>query len=51
MTTQSIYGVTRDKNKQKNATNIKLYNFKKGGADIVDQLNNYYTTRGTMEYC
>ena len=24
---------------------IKFYNFTKGGTDIVDQLNDYYTTR------
>ena len=37
-----LNGITRDDNKQKPGI-YKFYNFTKGGMDIVDQLNDYYT--------
>ena len=43
-TTRPIHGVTKDDKKSK-PTVIKLYDFKKGGADTVDQLNDYYASR------
>ena len=36
--------ITRDNNKQK-PDMYKFYDFVKGGTDIVDQLNDYYTVR------
>ena len=37
-------GITKDDNKQKPSI-YKFYDFTKGGTDIVDQLNDFYTTR------
>ena len=39
-----IPGNTKDDNKHKPAI-LKLYDFTKGGTDIVDQLNDYHTVR------
>ena len=39
-----MHGKTIDDGKEKPQT-IKFYDFTKGGTDIVDQLNDYYTTR------
>ena len=39
-----LNGKTKDDGKQKPAL-PKLYDFTKGGTDIVDQLIGYYTTR------
>ena len=39
-----IPGITKDDGKSKPAI-MKFYDFTKGGTDIVDQLNDYYTCR------
>ena len=39
-----LHGKTIDDGKEKPQI-IKFYDFTKGGTDIVDQLNDYYTTR------
>ena len=41
-TVRPLNGITRDDNKQKPGM-FKFYDFTKGGMDIVDQLNDYYT--------
>ena len=41
-TMHPLNGITRDDNKQKPGI-YKFYGFTKGGTDIVDQLNDYYT--------
>ena len=43
-TMRPLPGITKDDNKQ-NPSIYKFYNFPKGGTDIVDQLNDFYTTR------
>ena len=41
-TMHALNDITRDDNKQKSGI-YKFYDFTKGGTDIVDQLNDYYT--------
>ena len=41
-TMRPLNGITRDDNKQKSCT-YKFHDFTKGGTNIVDQLNDYYT--------
>ena len=41
-TMRPLNGITREDNKQKPSI-YKFYDFTKGGTDIVDQLNDYYT--------
>ena len=41
---QPLPGITKDDNKQKSPI-YKFYDFTKGSVDIVNQLNNFYTTR------
>ena len=43
-TLQPLKGITKDDQKEKPAL-YKLYDFTKGGTDIVDQLNDFYSTR------
>ena len=43
-TSRPLHGKAIDDGKEK-AQIIKFYDFTKGGTDIVDQLNGYYTTR------
>ena len=43
-TSRPLHGKTIDDGKEKPQI-IKFYDFTKGGTDIVDQLNDYYTTR------
>ena len=43
-TSRPLPGKTIDDGKEK-TQKIKFYDFTKGGRDIVDQLNDYYTTR------
>ena len=41
-TMRPLNGITRDDNKQKSCI-YKFHDFTKGGTNIVDQLNDYYT--------
>ena len=43
-TLRPLKGITKDDQKEKPAL-YKLYDFTKGGTDIVDQLNDFYSTR------
>ena len=43
-TLRPLKGMTKDDQKDKPAI-YKLYDFSKGGTDIVDQLNDFYSTR------
>ena len=43
-TMRLLNGITREDNKQKPSI-YKFYDFTKGGTDIADQLNDYYTVR------
>ena len=43
-TTTPMHSCTKDDNKSKPQI-IKFYDFTKGGTDIVDQMNDYFTTR------
>ena len=43
-TMQPFPGITKDDNKQESPI-YKFYDFTKGSVDIVNQLNNFYTTR------
>ena len=43
-TSRILHGKTIDDGKEKPQI-IKFFDFTKGGTDIVDQLNDYYTTR------
>ena len=42
-TTRPMYGCTKDGNKSKPQV-FKFYDFTKGGTDIFDQMNDYFTT-------
>ena len=46
-TSRPLHGKTIDDGKEKPRI-IKFYDFTKGGKDIVDQLNDYYTTRSCL---
>ena len=46
-TMRPIPRITKDDGKSKLAL-MKFYDFMKGGTDIVDQLNNYYSCRGVQ---
>ena len=43
-TTRPMHSCTKDDNKSKPQI-FKFYDFTKGGTDIVDQMNDYFTTR------
>ena len=43
-TTRPMHSCTKDFNKS-NSQIFKFYDLTKGGTDIVDQMNNYFTTR------
>ena len=43
-TTRPIHSCTKDDNKSKHEI-FKFYDFTKGGTDIIDQINDYFTTR------